>query len=211
MPPIEGVPELIRDIGAEELAGSISLRARVEEIDGKVVQAAFQLPKVDLENLGEVKVEGYPSFPVLAIVTHEFKISDPGHRRMMDWIPQAKLAIGGRGSDGEILEAFGVARLENFEYLGGKFHLGSIPPTRMRLEENLGEEWIFEGYDRRDEKSFSHLKETLWAVAMLPCWVLEKALDKRHFLLMSEKIGNGEGVKKRNIASITRGGPANLY
>jgi len=213
MPPsIEGAREFIsKDIGAEELAEYIAKKTGVE-VKGGVVWEAFKPPRVE-QNVGEIEILGSPR-PTLAIVTHELQLNP--EYRMMNWIPQVKESPSSYLSpEGGILKAFGITHLENFRYLGYKSEIISelcdffgkpysiMSPTRMRLEGIEGL-WIFEDYDRK--YTFGRLRETLWAIAMLPKPVLEEALKKRHFLLVSEQMErSGEDGTGLTIASITKG------
>lgn len=202
MPPIEGATELIRDIGAEELAEYISKRTGAN-VRGGLVQEAFKPPTVE-QVVGEVEILGLPR-QVLAIVTHELKVIDPEKYRMMDWIPEVRQNPGYRNSEAQkILKAFGIAHLENFTR--GNLLFPQRAPTKMYFS-GIGGEWIFEKGYLHFSDTFGRLKKTLWAIAMLPKPVLEEALKKRHFLLVSEQIKDPSyvGEPKPTIASITKG------
>lgn len=202
MPPVEGAPKLIEELGAEELADYITKKTGVD-IRGGMVWEAFKLkpPKAE-QDVGEVEILGLPR-SVLAIVTHEFKADSP-EKRMMNWIPEVKQNPGYRNPEAtKILEAFGINHLENFTR--GNLLFPQRAPTKMSFS-GIGGTWVFEkGYLYWND-TFGRLRETLWSIAMLPKPVLEEAFKKRHFLLVSEQMGRSEGDGEGlTIASVTKG------
>lgn len=189
-------------IGVEVLSDYLK-KARGIEIAPSSVSTAISSLEVDqdAETVKVCEIERR----ALAIVTHRWNMHNP-EARMMNWIPRMEKSPPYDTPARHILSTFGIVELDNFEYLGSRVWVRKpIPATVMSLS---GNKWIFEGYYRESQKSFSRLRETIWAIAMLPKSVVEEALNERHFLLVSEMIkeaeGNGEG-QITAMAAITKG------
>jgi len=202
MSPIERSSEFMKDLGGQALSRDLK-QVRDLDISPSLVSSALSSLKVDQE-AESVAVYGIKR-RALAIVTHEWDIRNP-KARMMNWIPEVKKSPPYDTSERNLLTAFGIFGLSDFENLGGKLMVRKpIPEAAMIL---LDHRWIFEGYDRQSGGSFSRLRESLWAIAMLPKSVVENALNKGHFLLINEEVekdAEDQEGKIMAIAAITKG------
>lgn len=199
MPPIEGAKEYFTRLGEGDVAEDIRwVTWAPVALDVDDVSDAFRPPEINWDVKEEI-IYGHER-PILAIVTH-----DSHGTNMMDWIPQVEKTP--KAAEQNIMNVFEIAEIKNFQYLRGirgALHRDPVLPTKMKLHDIEGE-WIFEGYDRRNNSSFNSLRKTLWAIAMLPKSVIEKALERKHFLLISVQMGNGGDDAGLTIAKVTKG------
>ena len=200
MTPIER-DQPIKEKKAEALAELIGQRTTYSP-GARDVEAAFIPPKI------EKRVEEIPSFlnrvpfNILAIVTHEYKPKGTTSSfQMMNWIP----GFEGGGwptsdnLDAKIWSAFGISAVRFLDLAWVRGDRDEGPKTTLDLRE-LELPFVF-GYNRGSREGYERLKETIWAIAMLPEPILSEALDRRHFLLIS----HSEVEQRSVIASITGG------
>lgn len=188
---VEGPSQRLKEIGAEEVAGYIKKRVRAP-VSGRIVLEAVESLKVE-RGVEQMEIYGHPR-QVLAVVTHEF---GSFVHRMEDWIPEIKEDPKYDSPEGRILQIFGISHLKDFT---------RRTQPRMSLSGIEGE-WVFKGYFSPLEQDFSRLRKIILTIAMLPRPVLAEALEKKHFLLISGRVGISEGkiVEEPTIASITEG------
>lgn len=195
-PPIEGAKEYFTRLGEGDVAEDIRWVTQAPvALDADDVSDAFRPPEINWDVKEEI-IYGHERL-ILAIVTH-----DSHGANMMGWIPQIEKTP--KVPDRTILATFGIEKIENFQHLkgiSGILHRDPVPSTKMRLHDIEGE-WVFEGYNRRNSSSFNSLRETLWAIAMLPKSVINEAFKNPSFLLVSENVGR---VEKKGITKISRG------
>lgn len=165
------------------------------------IKAAFVPPRIE-----EIEGEEPPFLPtpsnILAFVTHDYKPRKTNYDlEMKNWIPGIK-GGGWPAAENpkiEIWNAFGITAVRYLDSSWYRIGADKRPQTEMCLK-GVEPHFVFT-HDRDSEGAFVRLTETIWAIAMLPESVLNKALEERHFFLMSYPKEEG----KLTIASITRG------